>query len=165
MTDHLRPLTNVLWNVRSNWYHLGIQLNIDHPTLEVSSHIYSLLQVILLCLIPPPQVIKFDCRDSVDDCFTSVLTHFLKRGQPPPTWSDLVTALQSPPVNQPQLVPKIRELASSMNKVSFSTHTNSSFMLSRPVASNFCLVQLRSWRRQLAAFPRGVWGHAPPGKF
>ena len=63
-------------------------------------------------------MIKFDCRDSVDDCFTSVLTHFLKRDQPPPTWSDLVTALQSPPVNQPQLVSKIRKLASSINKVS-----------------------------------------------
>ena len=36
VTDHLRPLTNVLWEVRPRWYHLGIQLNIDQPTLEVS---------------------------------------------------------------------------------------------------------------------------------
>ena len=36
VTDHLRPLTNVLWDVRPRWYHLGIQLNIDQPTLEVS---------------------------------------------------------------------------------------------------------------------------------
>ena len=60
------------------------------------------------------QVIKFDCRDSGDDCFTSVLTHFLKRDQPTPTFSDLVTALQSPPVDQPQLVDRIRELASKV---------------------------------------------------
>ena len=50
----------------------------------------------------------------MDDCFISVLTHFLKRVQPSPTLSDLVTALQSPPVNQPQLVIKIRELASKV---------------------------------------------------
>ena len=36
VTDHLRLLTNVLWDVRPRWYHLGIQLNIDQPTLEVS---------------------------------------------------------------------------------------------------------------------------------
>ena len=48
------------------------------------------------------------------DCLRSVLVHFLKRVQPSPTLSDLVTALQSPPFNQPQLVMRIRELA---NKV------------------------------------------------
>ena len=36
VTNHLRPLTNVLWDVRPRWYYLGIQLNIDQPTLEVS---------------------------------------------------------------------------------------------------------------------------------
>ena len=36
VTDHLRPLTNVLWDVRPRWCHLGIQLNIAQPTLEVS---------------------------------------------------------------------------------------------------------------------------------
>ena len=60
------------------------------------------------------QVIRFDCRDSADDCFTSVLTHFLKRDQPSPTFADLVTALQSPPVNQPQLVDRVRVLASKV---------------------------------------------------
>ena len=37
VTDHLIPLTTLLWDVRSRWYHLGIQLNVDQPTLEVSS--------------------------------------------------------------------------------------------------------------------------------
>ena len=36
VTDHLRPLTNVLWDVRPRWYLLGIQLNINQSTLEVS---------------------------------------------------------------------------------------------------------------------------------
>ena len=35
VTGHLKPLTNVLWGIRPRWYHLGIQLNIDQPTLEV----------------------------------------------------------------------------------------------------------------------------------
>ena len=65
-------------------------------------------------MITSSQVIRFDCRDSVDDCFTSVLTHFLKRDRPFPTFSDLVTALQSPPVDQPELVDRIRELASKV---------------------------------------------------
>ena len=79
---------------------------------------YSLAHVFtshsLVTCLPSSQVIKFDCRDLVEDCFTSVLTHFLKRVQPSPTLSDLVTALQSPPVNQSQLVIKIRELASKV---------------------------------------------------
>ena len=36
VTDHLKLLTNVLWDVRPRWYHLGVQLNVDQPTLEVS---------------------------------------------------------------------------------------------------------------------------------
>ena len=59
-------------------------------------------------------MIKFDCRDSVDDCFTSVITHFLKRDHPPPTWADLISALQSPPVDHPHLVSKIKQLASQV---------------------------------------------------
>ena len=65
-------------------------------------------------MITSSQVIKFDCHDSADDCFISVLSHFLKRDQPPPTFSDLERALQSPPIDQSQLVDRIRELA---NKV------------------------------------------------
>ena len=116
VTDHLRPLTNMLWDVRWRWYHLGIQLNIDQPTLEVSLFIHPLKIASLadFCMIAFSQVIRFDCRDSADDCFTSVLTHFLKRNRPSPTFSDLVTALQSPPVDQPQLVGRIRELASKV---------------------------------------------------
>ena len=115
MTDHLRPLTNVLWDVRPRWYHLGIQLNIDQPTLEVSvlNHQLKIVALARFCVITSSQVIRFDCRDS-DSSFTSVLTHFLKRDQPSPTFADLVTALQSPPVDQPQLVDRIRELASKV---------------------------------------------------
>ena len=64
-------------------------------------------------MITSSQVIRFDCCDS-DSSFISVLTHFLKRDRPFPTFSDLVTALQSPPIDQPELVDRIRELASKV---------------------------------------------------
>ena len=36
----------------------------------------------------------------VDDCFTEMLSHWLKRCAPPPSWSELKEALKSPVIGR-----------------------------------------------------------------
>ena len=43
------------------------------------------------------QVIKQD-NDDTDSCFTALLTHWLSRPNPPPTWSVLIAAIKSRPI-------------------------------------------------------------------
>ena len=35
--DHLRPVRSVLWDVRWKWFNLGVELDIDEPTLQVTT--------------------------------------------------------------------------------------------------------------------------------
>ena len=57
------------------------------------------------------QAIKRTNHYEVDDCFTSMISHYLKRHDPLPTWSHFVIALRSPPVNHPLLADRLMEMA------------------------------------------------------
>ena len=48
-------------------------------------------------------------RGSVADCLREMLTQWLSSVSPPPTWSDLVQALLSAPVEEKRLAEEIRE--------------------------------------------------------
>ena len=46
----------------------------------------------------------------VDDCCTALLEHWLKRTSPPPTWSALINALQSPCIGYVDLTNEIEAM-------------------------------------------------------
>ena len=90
--NHLGPLDlktvrNALWDARSKWYHIGVELDIETSTLDI---------------------IGTECQGKVEDCFTKVLTKWLNCVEPQPSWSALVEALESPAVDHPNLADKIR---------------------------------------------------------
>ena len=62
-----------LWPARHKWRRIGMAVEIDPTTLEV---------------------IQMDNRRT-DDCFTDVLTKWLRSNKPSPCWKNLTTALQS----------------------------------------------------------------------
>ena len=80
-------------DVRSDWYSLAIQLEIDYGTRKVRS--VCLVVCALYHLKPHPQAIESDYR-FVDVCFHAVLRHWVRRTSPPLTWTALVRALKSP---------------------------------------------------------------------
>ena len=49
------------------------------------------------------QSIKSTNHHIVESCFTAMLTHWLKRSDPLPSWSELAEALRSPPVGRPDI--------------------------------------------------------------
>ena len=92
--DDVRQATK---DVRSDWYSLSIQLDIDYGTRKVRSVCF------VVCasyhLKPHPQAIESDYR-FVDVCFHAVLRHWVRRTSPPLMWTALVRALKSPVINR-----------------------------------------------------------------
>ena len=76
-----------MWDARSKWYHIGVELDIETSTLDI---------------------IGTECQGKVEDCFTKLLTTWLSRVTPQPSWSALVEALESPAVDHLKLVDKIK---------------------------------------------------------
>ena len=99
--DDVRQATK---DVRSDWYSLAIQLNIDYGTRKVRS--VCLLVCELYHLKPHPQAIESDYR-FVDVCFHAVLRHWVRRTSPPLTWTALVRALKSPVINRRDIAEEI----------------------------------------------------------
>ena len=54
------------------------------------------------------QDIRTRNRYVVDDCFTEMLSHWLSRPSPPPTWSALVKALASPVIGRQDIAGTIK---------------------------------------------------------
>ena len=73
----LKIVLSEIWDARSKWINIGIQLNLIMTDLEA---------------------IKEANSSDIGKCFTDMLTLWLKQVNPPPTWSTLVTALKEPPV-------------------------------------------------------------------
>ena len=91
-------------DVRSDWYSLAIQLDIDYGTRKV--RLVCLVVYELYHLKPHPQAIESDYR-FVDVCFHAVLRHFVRGTSPPLMWTALVRALKSPPVNRGDIAEEI----------------------------------------------------------
>ena len=94
----LKNVLDSLWKARTKWFHIGIQLDMEISHLNVIRNKY---------------------RDEADFCFTEMLTDWLKRMNPPPTWEALVDALQSQMVGYEQLAATIKKHC----KKSKSNHT------------------------------------------
>ena len=72
--DDLKTIQDLVWPARSKWFQMGIQLGIDVGTLEA---------------------IRGNNHDQSEDCFTDILTTWLRGRDPIPTWKSLVNALKS----------------------------------------------------------------------
>ena len=71
---NLRTVQRAVWEARPQWYNIGLELYLRVGDLDV---------------------IRANHDNMPEDCFREMLVHWLKRVDPPPTWSALVAALGS----------------------------------------------------------------------
>lgn len=83
MPSDLSKILSALWEARSRWYNLGLELKLPPGTLEA---------------------IKLENPHVSGDCFRAMLYEWLKKLDPPPTWQSLSKALLSPTVEMGELV-------------------------------------------------------------
>ena len=74
--EDVKVVQESLWEVRSKWRNLGIQLDMKPGDLEAIG----------------------ERSSNPDDCFTDCILCWLKQGNPPPTWRAVIKALRSPTV-------------------------------------------------------------------
>ena len=72
----LRSIQKYMWDARSKWFNIGIQLSVTIGDLEA---------------------IKKENPDC-GGCLTRVLLTWLRKGSPTPTWQSLITAMKVPAV-------------------------------------------------------------------
>ena len=85
-TKDLCAIQKAVWDARAHWYNIGVGLDISVGTLDA---------------------IKETHNDRTDRCFTDVLVHWLKRGDPKPSLNALAKALESPSVGYGELAERI----------------------------------------------------------
>ncbi|XP_064384149.1 uncharacterized protein LOC135333169 [Halichondria panicea] len=91
-TDQLfADVKEVIKEIRSDWYSLAIELDIDYATRKSLEKDYRW----------------------VEPCFEAMLTHWVKRSSPPPSWSALVRALESPAIARGDIATTIKTKATS----------------------------------------------------
>ena len=95
----LKKVLDSLWEARTEWFYIGIQLDMRTSDLKV---------------------IKKD-HDEAGLCFTEMLTDWLKRMHPPPTWEALVDALKSQTVGYEQLADTIQKTHCKKSKSNYNT--------------------------------------------
>ena len=83
--NDLRKVQHILWEARTQWYNLGLELNIPPDSLDS---------------------IQLANQQNPDYCFRAMLTKWLREHQRP-TWSALAEALRSPSVGLDHLAEKI----------------------------------------------------------
>ncbi|XP_064384730.1 uncharacterized protein LOC135333658 [Halichondria panicea] len=91
-TDQLfADVKEVIKEIRSDWYSLAIELDIDYATRKSLEKDYRW----------------------VEPCFEAMLTHWVKRSSPPPSWFALVRALESPAIDRGDIATTIKTKATS----------------------------------------------------
>ena len=124
---HLKEVINATSKLRDKWRNLGMELGITPTKLRVGHTEYSSYSkcqhnyITITCLFSTiafcrgievslkyltVQEIQNDHRIT-NACFTAVLTNWLRRTSPPPTWTALIKALRSPPVGRDDVADKI----------------------------------------------------------
>jgi len=97
--DDLAAVQRKVFDVRTKWYNLGLELGLQAPTLDSISDQYS---------------------RNPTECFCQVLKEWLQRINPLPTWQAMVDALKSPTVAQYQVAEEI--LSSQFPSTSAQPH-------------------------------------------
>ena len=100
---NLKNIQNFLWNGRTKWFNLGLELGIDEETLKVLKQ----------------------SSTSEDDCFRDMLSKWLRTVNP--TWEELLVALKQPSVGCDHLAKKVRDeqgVPEQRSKDKYSTTPN-----------------------------------------
>ena len=72
--DDLAKVYDAIYSVRSKWDNLGLQLGILGTDIDA---------------------VKRECRGDVGECLHKLLSMWLKKADPKPTWKTLIIALKS----------------------------------------------------------------------
>jgi hypothetical protein len=83
--NDLRNVQRIIWEARTQWYNLGLELDITPDSLDS---------------------IELANPQKPDRCFRAMLTKWLREHQRP-TWSELAEALRSPSVGLSHLAQEI----------------------------------------------------------
>ena len=86
--DNLKDVQDLVWDVRTKWSNLGLELGIKIADLEV---------------------IEKNNSNDVDTCFKKMLLMWLRMVDPFPSWEDLVSALEKSSVGRKDIAEKIRD--------------------------------------------------------
>ena len=84
--DDLCGTLKTMWEARSKWYFIGLELGISPGTLKA---------------------IKKNNNQDPDDCLTAMLEYWLSNGKPKPLWATVAKALKSPMVGYAELAEKL----------------------------------------------------------
>ena len=84
--DDMRTVLNAVWNARQRWFDIGLELDLSVSDLNA---------------------IKTSNDNIIYKCINNMLIVWLRRSNPPPTWSALVGALRSPVVGCEELAKRV----------------------------------------------------------
>ena len=84
--NDLRAVQRAVWDARSKWYDIGVELLVSPDTLDA---------------------IKEDKCGDCDACFREMLKEWLRRPEPRPTWTELAQALKSQVIGYGHLADKL----------------------------------------------------------
>lgn len=113
----LKKVLSSVWEARTEWFHIGIQLDMKTSDLKVIKREY----------------------DDAGLCFTEMLTAWLKRMNPPPTWEVLVDGLKSPTVGYEQLADTIQKTHCKSSKSNHTCNAPNHPTLQTPNTMNYFL--------------------------
>ena len=85
--NDLKVVQEILWEVRSKWRNLGLQLDMKIEDIEAIS--------------------ARGMSSNPDDCFTDCIKCWLRQSDPSPRWTSLIKALKSSTVGFPDLAKKL----------------------------------------------------------
>ena len=86
--NDLRAVQRAVWDARSKWYDVGVELLISPDTLDA---------------------IKENEHYVCEACFREMLKQWLRRSNPRPTWAELAEALRSPMIGYGHLANKLSQ--------------------------------------------------------
>ena len=84
--DDIKAVRTEIWEARSDWLDIGIELGLKVADLDA---------------------IKENNHGNVEKCFSKMLIQWLRRTNPPPTWSAMVEALKQPAVGFKHLADQV----------------------------------------------------------
>lgn len=85
-TADMSIVLNATWDARSKWYNVGLGLGISVASLEA------------MCS---------SNQENCERCYTKMLTEWLTRASPKPTWTALAEALRFPSVSMEHLAEQL----------------------------------------------------------
>ena len=98
--NNAKEVLNLMWDYRSRWRFIGIELGIDVSTLDTIDKDYG----------------------KADDCLTELITKWLRRTNPKPTRSAITKALESHSVAASAATPSEGKLFYTYNNISIKSN-------------------------------------------